>query len=134
MSDINIKEQDYTSGEPRKIGDSIIPSIEDIMQSEYPTIYHGYNKVQQEQAHLFYSKHLDYGMKNVAAGTNLQTDAEKAFALEGLWFRISDKVNRWQNMMLSGRPVNNESLSDTFNDIANYATIARLVLEDKWQK
>ena len=35
-------------------------------------------------------------------------------------------------MMLSGRPVNNESLADTFNDIANYATIARLVLEDKW--
>lgn len=120
--------------EPVGIGDSIKLSVKDLMEREYPAIYEGYNQAREEQAQLFYSKHLDYGMKNVAAGTNLETEAEKAFALEGLWFRLSDKVNRWQNMMLSGRPVNNESLVDTFNDIANYAIIARLVLEDKWHK
>jgi hypothetical protein len=106
--------------------------VDIIMERLYPAIYHGYNQARTDQSNLFYKKHLDYGMKNIAAGTNLKTGAEKAFALEGLWFRISDKVNRWQNMMLSGRPVNNESLSDTFDDIANYATIAKLVLEDKW--
>ena len=126
--------QNELKEEPVKTGDSNIPPIEDIMEVEYPVIYEGYKQARWEQAQLFYSKHLDYGMKNITAGTNLETETEKAFALEGLWFRLSDKVNRWQNMMLSGRPVNNESLIDTFNDIANYATIARLVLEDKWHK
>jgi hypothetical protein len=53
--------------------------------------------------------------------------------MTGLWYRISDKVNRWKNMIISGRKAQNETLLDTFQDITNYGIIAQLVSKGLWR-
>ena len=90
------------------------PSAREILKKEYPTIYNGYQSIVDEQFELFARKHLDYGMHNVSAGTNLENSDEVEFAMTGLWYRLSDKINRWKNMIISGRKAQNESLIDTF--------------------
>jgi len=109
------------------------PSAVKILKHEYPTIYKGYKKIIDEQFELFAKKHLDYGMHNVSAGTNLETRDEKEFAMTGLWYRLSDKINRWKNMIISGRKAQNETLIDTFQDITNYGIIAQLVSRGMWK-
>ena len=109
------------------------PSAREILKSEYPTIYHGYQSIVDEQFELFAKKHLDYGMHNVSAGTNLDTQDETEFAMTGLWYRLSDKINRWKNMIISGRKAQNETLIDTFQDVTNYGIIAQLVSRGMWK-
>jgi len=109
------------------------PSARDILRDEYPTIYNGYQEIMDEQFELFAKKHLDYGMHNVSAGTNLDTKDEVEFAMTGLWYRLSDKINRWKNMIISGRKAQNETLIDTFQDVTNYGIIAQLVKRGLWK-
>lgn len=109
------------------------PSAREILKQEYPTIYNGYQSIIDEQFELFAKKHLDYGMHNVSAGTNLETADETEFAMTGLWYRLSDKINRWKNMIISGRKAQNETLIDTYQDITNYGIIAQLVERGLWK-
>ena len=127
MSDREIMNAKY--GE---LGTTRKPS--EILQEEYPTIYDGYMDIMEQQLELFSKKHLDYGMGNISAGTGLTTQDERAFALTGLWYRISDKVNRWKNMIITKRDPQNESLIDSFQDLTNYGIIAQLVATDRWKK
>lgn len=106
----------------------------EILKEEYPTIYNGYMDIMAEQLELFSRKHLDYGMGNVAAGTNLSNQEEVEFAMTGLWYRISDKINRWKNMIISDRQPQNETLLDTYQDLTNYGIIAQLVTRGLWKK
>ena len=109
------------------------PSAREILKEEYPTIYNGYKNIVDEQFELFARKHLDYGMHNVSAGTNLENSDEVEFAMTGLWYRLSDKINRWKNMIISGRKAQNETIIDTFQDITNYCMIAQLVKRSIWK-
>tara|TARA_B100000900_G_C20333408_1_gene615131 strand:+ start:311 stop:682 length:372 start_codon:yes stop_codon:yes gene_type:complete len=109
------------------------PSAREILEREYPTIYKAYKEITEEQFELFARKHLDYGMGNVAAGTQLVNDEEKEFAMTGLWYRLSDKINRWKNIILTGRKTRNETLIDTFQDITNYGIISQIVFKDHWK-
>lgn len=106
----------------------------EILKEEYPTIYDGYMDVMEEQLELFSKKHLDYGMHNITAGTSLHTEDEREFALAGLWYRMSDKINRWKNLIIKNRGPQNETIIDTFQDICNYAIIAQLVERKLWKK
>jgi hypothetical protein len=105
----------------------------EVLKKEYPTIYSAYREIQEEQFELFAKKHLDYGMGNVSAGTQLVNEEEVDFAMTGLWYRLSDKINRWKNMILTNRKTQNETLIDTFQDITNYGIIAQLVFNGKWK-
>ena len=58
------------------ISEKEISAIEQL-EKEYPTIAAGYKKIIKEQYELFAKKHLDYGMSNVAAGTQLANEEEK---------------------------------------------------------
>ncbi len=109
------------------------PSAREVLKKEYPTIYNGYQSIIDEQFELFARKHLDYGMHNVSAGTNLDNSDEVEFAMTGLWYRLSDKINRWKNMIISGREAQNETLIDTFQDVTNYGIIAQLVRRGMWK-
>ena len=109
------------------------PSAKSILKEEYPTIYNAYKEIIDEQFELFARKHLDYGMHNVSAGTNLENSDEVEFAMTGLWYRLSDKINRWKNMIISGRKAQNETLIDTFQDVTNYGIIAQLVKRGLWK-
>ena len=104
------------------------------LEKEYPTIAAGYKKIIKEQYELFAKKHLDYGMSNVAAGTQLANDEEKQFAITGLFFRLNDKVSRWKNLIINKRNAQNETLTDTYQDITNYGIIAQLVEREMWKK
>ena len=70
------------------------------------------------------SKHEDYGPKNI-------TDAPGG-ALNGIRVRMHDKVARLNNLIDSGKEPKHESIRDTLVDIANYATIALMVIDDVW--
>lgn len=109
------------------------PSAREILEREYPTIYKAYAEIADEQFELFAKKHLDYGMGNVSAGTQLINQEETDFAMTGLWYRLSDKINRWKNMILTGRKAQNETLIDTFQDITNYGIISQIVYKGKWK-
>ena len=110
------------------------PKASEILKEEYPHIYAGYMAIVEEQLELFSKKHLDYGMANISAGTLLATEEERAFALTGLWYRISDKISRWKNLLINNKMVNNEPLTDTYQDIVNYGIIAQLVERGLWKK
>jgi hypothetical protein len=74
-------------------------TYQEILKQEYPTIYEGYKQIIEEQFELFSKKHLDYGMSNISAGTQLTNNEEKEFALTGLWYRLSDKVIILKNLI-----------------------------------
>jgi hypothetical protein len=103
-------------------------------EKTYPELAAEFTVIQKEQYELFASKHLDYGMTNVAAGTQLANDEEKQFALTGLFFRLNDKVSRWKNLIVTKQVAKNEALTDTYQDITNYGIIAQLVERDLWKK
>lgn len=69
-------------------------------------------------------KQTDYGPGNIANAPGSP--------LNGLRVRIYDKISRINNLVDSGKEPENESLKDSFLDLANYAVIALMVLEDKW--
>jgi len=77
-----------------------------------------------EALNLLVKKHEDYGPKNISEAPG--------GALQGLLVRLHDKMARLKNLTDNNKTPNNESIEDTFIDIINYATIALLVLQGKW--
>ena len=73
---------------------------------------------------LMLKKHADYGPKNIA-------DAPGG-AINGLRVRMHDKLARINNLTDSGAEPNNESLEDSFKDLANYGIIGLMVLRGHW--
>jgi hypothetical protein len=73
---------------------------------------------------LLVQKHEDYGPANI-------TDAPGG-PLNGLSVRLHDKVARLNNLLSHHKKPKNEAIEDTFIDILNYAIIALLVINDKW--
>jgi hypothetical protein len=73
---------------------------------------------------LLIKKHKDYGPKNIALSPG--------GPLNGLRVRMWDKLARINNLVESGARPENESLIDSFRDMANYSIIAIMVLEGKW--
>lgn len=111
---------------------SAVDFIQDKYGKEYAGLLKNFRDLQLEQYLLFARKNHDYGMKNITAGSDLETEDEVKFVLTGLWFRISDKVNRWKNIMKNGWTVETETFLDTLQDIANYAIIAEMVARGLW--
>jgi hypothetical protein len=101
---------------------------------KYPETTKMFQDMQFEQWELFCKKQKDYGPKNISVGTNLETEEEVKLALTGLWFRMNDKMQRFQQIVINNQEPENESLMDTFMDLANYALIAQLVKEKVWGK
>ena len=73
---------------------------------------------------LLLAKHADYGPKNIAQAPG--------GALNGLRVRMHDKLARINHLIDTGATPENESLADSFMDLANYALIAQLVLRGEW--
>ena len=73
---------------------------------------------------LLIKKHADYGPKNISQSPG--------GPLNGLRVRMWDKVARINNLIDTGKDAQNESLEDSFADLANYSIIALMVLKGKW--
>jgi hypothetical protein len=78
----------------------------------------------QHAKHVLLTKHKDYGPKNIAESPG--------GPLNGLRVRMWDKFARINHLIDTGATPENESLKDSFLDMANYAIIAMLVLDDEW--
>lgn len=83
-------------------------------------------KTYSEAEELLLRKHMDYGPKNISESPG--------GPVNGLRVRMHDKLARINNLYESGATPENESLRDSFLDMANYALIAMLVLDGKWNK
>ena len=78
----------------------------------------------EESRSLLMRKQRDYGPLNIANAPG--------GALNGLRVRIFDKVSRINNLIDTGKTPENESLRDSFIDLANYGLIALMVLDGVW--
>ena len=105
-------------------------------ENEYPELSKEFKKIQSEQYELFATKHLDYGLNNIALGGDIVNNSDdKQFSLTGLCIRLTDKISRLKNLLVNGRSfVEGEGMEDTFIDIANYGIIGLLVGRNKWKK
>ena len=105
-------------------------------ENEYPELAEEFSKIQEEQYELFAKKMLDYGLNNITLGGDIVNNSDdKKFSLTGLTIRLTDKINRLRNLVVSGKNyVKDEGMEDTFIDIANYGIIGMLVGRNKWKK
>ena len=69
-------------------------------------------------------KQEDYGPLNISRAPG--------GPLNGLRVRMFDKISRINNLIDTGVTPKNESLYDSFLDLANYSIIALMVLDGKW--
>ncbi|MFY9325219.1 MAG: nucleotide modification associated domain-containing protein [Candidatus Nanopelagicales bacterium] len=76
-------------------------------------------------AALLIKKQRDYGPKNVAQSPG--------GPINGLRVRMHDKLARINNLYETGAMPENESLRDSFMDLANYGIIAMMVLDGQWE-
>lgn len=114
------KETQEVSGEVyRMLADSVINKPTELFAQMVQRYFN-------ESANLLLKKHKDYGAKNISLAPG--------GALNGLRVRMWDKTARINNLIDSGATPENESLKDSFQDLANYAIIAMMVLDGKWPK
>ena len=83
-------------------------------------------RIMDTAGNLLIRKHHDYGPKNIAHSPG--------GPLNGLRVRMWDKIARINNLLDSGVQPSNESLRDSFLDLANYGIIALMVLDGTWPK
>lgn len=108
-------------GNITELPEAVQQMIRDYPQSEFD------EAVQQKFQHaksVLLQKHKDYGPKNISQSPG--------GPLNGLRVRMWDKFARINNLIDSGATPENESLKDSFLDMANYAIIAMLVLDGDW--
>lgn len=77
-----------------------------------------------EAYELLRRKHADYGPKNISASPG--------GPLNGLRVRMHDKLARINYLIDTGVEPSNESLRDSFVDLANYGIIGALVIDGSW--
>jgi hypothetical protein len=80
-------------------------------------------QVLEKMLATFIKKHKDYGKGNILDTGEL-----------GILFRINDKLRRLQNLTAKGKDPENESINETWLDIAVYAVIAILLRDGQFQK
>ena len=76
-------------------------------------------------ANTIISKQTDYGQNNILG---CPVGAEM-----GLIVRLFDKLNRLANLYKQGKPPTNESLRDTWLDIAGYGMIGMMLNDNTFQ-
>jgi hypothetical protein len=82
-----------------------------------------FEQILSDMLTVFINKHKDYGKGNILDTGEL-----------GILFRVNDKVKRLQNLISKEQQPKNESVNDTWLDIAVYAVIAILLREGYFKK
>jgi len=136
MSDREIMNAKYPNKKIKEFMDDETNQIITIFEEEYPELSNEFQNIQDEQYELFARKMMDYGLNNVTLGGDIVNNSDdKKLSLIGLTIRLTDKINRLRNLVVSGKNyVKDEGMEDTFIDIANYGIIGLLVGRNKWKK
>lgn len=91
---------------------------------EDPEILIAWLRAVQRITDTFVAKNRDYGSKNIASGW-----------LSGVVVRIGDKTSRLWNLVLNKHENEvDESVADTFLDLAAYGIIGYLMATDDWER
>ena len=111
-------------------------TIVEQMELGWPEMPTEFKKLQREQYELFLHKQHDYGPGNISVGTQLQTESEVKLSLQGLFFRMNDKIQRIKTLLLNGgkQAIKDEPLEDAYLDVSNYGIMATIVSRGKWGK
>jgi hypothetical protein len=105
------------------------------IEEKFPVMTAEFKRIQAEQYELFCRKQKNYGPDNISMGSSLEREEDRKLSLQGLFFRLNDKINRYKQMIMFGsKDAVGESLDDTFKDISVYGIIAQLVQSGKWGK
>jgi hypothetical protein len=105
------------------------------IEEKFPVMTAEFKRIQAEQYELFCRKQLNYGPDNISMGSSLEREEDRKLSLQGLFFRLNDKINRYKQMIMFGsKDAVGESLDDTFKDVSVYGIIAQLVQSGKWGK
>ena len=111
------------------------PEIVKQVEEMYPETCDEFKRIMYTQYELFCKKQLNYGPGNISVGTSLETDDDVKLSLTGLWFRMTDKINRLKQLVVLGQPDKvGESINDTYMDLSVYGIIAQIVSNKKWAK
>lgn len=87
------------------------------------------DKIQKHQELLDYL-HQIYIAKNHDYGDSVH-DTYKKYGITSFLVRLEDKLNRARTISSKSQMVEDEKLKDTLLDMANYAILAVLELEEK---
>lgn len=92
--------------------------------AEPTTLDDAFKQICDELLQTFLKKHRDYGKGNILSLEEL-----------GIAFRETEKVERLKNLLMksNGKPAN-ESIEDTWTDVAVYAIIAQMYRREWFQK
>ena len=81
-----------------------------------------FEEICKELKDIFIKKHKDYGKGNILDTGEL-----------GIAFRVSDKLNRLKHLLANNLVPENETVEETWKDIAVYSIIA-VLLKRSWFK
>lgn len=94
--------------------------------TRYPEQVAEFDRICDEMLTLHLRKSADYGAEPIAET-----------GLEGVLVRMTDKLHRARRLSSAwaeGAAVSDETIEDTFIDLASYAVIAVVLLRGKWGK
>ncbi len=111
-------------------------TINTTMRNSNSALYNEFEQLQTNQLELFKIKNEMYGRYNVMGGEQDSdyTDEQIEEALNGLYYRMRDKLARFKNILDGKFASIDEPLEDTLNDLSNYSNIAILINNGKWFK
>jgi hypothetical protein len=121
LNELGLDPESFELGMIQDLPESVVDLIRKGSTSEFEEAVQ--QKFQNAKSVLL-QKHKDYGPTNIANAPG--------GALNGLRVRMHDKMARINHLVESGAQPENESLKDSFLDLANYAIIAMLVLDNEW--
>jgi hypothetical protein len=108
--------------------------IKDI-EKKYPEMTDEFKRIMWTQYEMFCLKQSNYGPDNISVGTNLDSIADIKLAMQGLWFRMNDKVQRLKQLIINSKvDLVAESVQDTLSDLSVYGIIGQIVKNKKWGK
>ena len=115
-----------------------------LCEEKHPETSRKFKEVLNEMYSTFCKKQLDYGPANIMIGGNIEDkenkdtnadedDEDRKLALLGIWIRSNDKMERIKNLMKTN-DAHNESIEDSYLDLANYSIISLIVRSKLWGK
>jgi hypothetical protein len=104
-------------------GDKTKTQKQQVVTSQPTSLDQAFSQVNDELLKMFLKKHKDYGKGNILAVGEI-----------GIVLRITEKIERLKNLLLKGDAPTNESIEETFIDIAVYANLAILLRRGWFEK
>jgi hypothetical protein len=92
------------------------------MSTTPKTLDQAFEQVSLELLQMFLKKHRDYGKGNILKNGEL-----------GIAMRVSEKIERLKHLLMTQQVPSNESIEETWIDVAVYGIIAILLRRGQFQ-